>query len=344
MNKVGYVFHPVYLEHDTGAHIENSSRLKSVITHLEKTGVLSELIAVSPRAATTGEIASVHDLTYIAYVNYVSRKGGAWLEVDTVISGKSFDAATCAAGGLIEATRAVVDGKIDSAFALVRPPGHHATFDRAEGFCIFNNIAIAANYALDTYHLERIAIIDFDVHHGNGTQRTFYSDPRVLYVSTHQFPHYPGTGRVEDTGEDAGKGTTLNIPLPVGCGDDQFKEVFHQLVVPAVRRYHPQLIMVSTGYDTHWADELAQMQMTTTGFGEIMLQIKQLADEFCRGKLVLTLEGGYHLEALATSVKATFDILLGKPSVTDGLGPSQRRITTPDIRPLINYVRQIHHL
>jgi len=344
MNKVGYVFDPIYLQHDTGYHVENASRLTSTMNYLEKTGLLSELVSVKARAATVSEIAAVHERGYISYVEYVCHKGGAWLDADTVVSGKTYGAALYAAGGVLTAVDAVVKGELDSAFALVRPPGHHATFDQSMGFCIFNNIAVAAKYALAEYKFERIAIIDFDVHHGNGTQEAFYSDPRVLYVSTHQFPHYPGTGRVEDTGTGEGKGTTLNIPMPVGCGDAQFNEVFNQLITPAVSRYHPQVILVSAGYDPHWADELAQMQMTTTGFAGTVKMIKQLADELCGGKLVFTLEGGYNLEALSTSIKATFDVLLGKPAIEDVLGPSKRNLPVPDISLLINQVKKVHKL
>jgi acetoin utilization deacetylase AcuC-like enzyme len=286
----------------------------------------------------------VHDRQYIAYIEYVARKGGAWLEVDTKMSPNSYDVAVYAAGGTISAVDAVMEGKVNSAFALVRPPGHHATFDRALGFCIFNNISIAAKYALPKYKSERIAIIDFDVHHGNGTQDAFYDNPRVLYVSTHQYPHYPGSGKAEDTGSGDGKGTILNVPLPAGCGDAEYLTVFEKIIVPAIHRYNPQLILVSAGYDIHWADELSQMQVTTTGIAEMVRFIKQLADELCQGRLVLTLEGGYHLEALSTSIKATFDMLLGKPNIEDKLGPPKRRYSNPDIVPLLKQLKAIHQL
>jgi acetoin utilization deacetylase AcuC-like enzyme len=342
--KVGYVFDPIYLAHDTGAHVENASRLTTTMSHLEKTGLLSELVGIKPRPATVEEIAAIHERQYIAYIDYVARKGGAWLEVDTVMSGRSYDAAICAAGGAIKATESVLDGELNSCFALVRPPGHHATYDRPMGFCIFNNIAVATKYALLKYNLGRIAIIDFDVHHGNGTQEAFYSDPHVLYISTHLYPHYPGSGRVDETGINEGKGATLNIPLPVGCGDVQYMEAFKQVIIPAVRRYAPKLIMVSAGYDAHWADELAQMNVTTTGFSEMVKIIVQLAEELCDCKIVFVLEGGYHLEALSTSVKATFDVLLGKPAIDDVLGPSKRRLATPDISALISQIKCIHEL
>ena len=212
------------------------------------------------------------------------------------------------------------------------------------GFCIFNNIAVAAKYALKQYNLERIAIIDFDVHHGNGTQEAFNDDPRVLYASIHQYPHYPGTGKAEDTGSPTGQGTILNVPMPAGSGDPEYLSVFEKIVVPVVRRYQPQLIMVSAGYDTHWSDELAQMQMTTTGIAGIVSFIKQLADEYCGGKIVIALEGGYNLEALSTSIKATFDVLMGKTEIEDKMGPPKRRVSNPDVLALIRQLKAIHQL
>ena len=344
MNKVGYVYDPIFLQHDTGYHVENPSRLTSIMSYLEKTGTLVELIPVKARAASVDEIAMVHDRQYIAYIEYVAKKGGAWLEVDTVMSPKSFDAAIFAAGGLMEATDLVLNGELNSAFALVRPPGHHATHDRALGFCIFNNIAIAAKHVMLKYDLDRIAIIDFDVHQGNGTQEAFNETSHVYYISTHQYPHYPGTGRVEEIGTGEGKGFTLNIPMPAGCGDNEYLSIFREVIVPATRRYNPQLILVSAGYDIHWADELSQMETTTTGISEMVKIIKQLADELCGGKLVFTLEGGYHLEALSTSVKATFDILLGKHEIQDKVGKSKHKVSPPDISRLIKQIKEIHNL
>jgi acetoin utilization deacetylase AcuC-like enzyme len=342
--KVGYVYDPIYLQHDTGYHVESPSRLTAIMNYLDKTGALTELIEVKPRAATTDELAAVHDRQYITYVEYVARKGGAWVDADTILSSKSFDAAVFAAGGIIRAVETVMDGQLDSCFGLVRPPGHHATSDRSMGFCIFNNIAIAAKYALARYNLEHIAIIDFDVHQGNGTQEAFYDNPHVMYVSTHQFPYYPGTGRVEETGTGEGKGNILNIPLAAGCGDAEYLQVFREVIVPKVRQYKPQLVMVSAGYDIHWIDELAQMQVTTTGIAEMVRMIKGLAEEFCSGRMVIALEGGYHLEALSTSVKATFDVLLGKPRIEDILGPPKKRVSNPDVLGLIRQLKEVHHL
>jgi acetoin utilization deacetylase AcuC-like enzyme len=260
------------------------------------------------------------------------------------MSPDSYDAALYAAGGAIKAAEAVMKGEVNSAFALVRPPGHHATPKRAMGFCLFNNIAIAAKYALSKFGLERIVIIDFDVHHGNGTQEVFYDNPQVLYASTHQYPHYPGTGSIEEIGSGEAKGTVVNIPLPGGCGDAEYQQVFEQIIVPVAKRFKPQLILVSAGYDLHWADELALMQVSVTGFAQMVKIIKGLADELCGGRLVFSLEGGYNLAALAASVKATFEVLLGNTDIEDPLGQTQYQRSAPDITPLIKAIKELHNL
>ena len=342
--EVGYVYDPIYLKHDTGQHVENAKRLEAIMSHLEQTGLKQQLTPIKPRAATVEELSLVHRKEYISHIQDAAQRGGGWLDADTVMSSNSYEAAIYAAGGLIRATEAVMDGELDSAFGLVRPPGHHATSQRAMGFCLFNNIAIAAKYALAKYKLERILIIDFDVHHGNGTQATFYDDPQVLYTSTHEYPFYPGTGDIDETGAGEAKGTTVNIPLPGGCGDGEYLSVFEQIIVPAARRFNPHLILVSAGYDTHWADGLALMQLSVTGFAQIVKIIKGLADELCGGHLVFTLEGGYNLSALATSIKATFDVLLGNASIEDPLGQAPQRFATPSIASLITAIKEIHNL
>ncbi|MBI4187171.1 MAG: histone deacetylase [Chloroflexi bacterium] len=342
--KVGFVYDAVYLKHDTGEHVENPRRLQAIMSRLEESGLKQRLVSLAPRPATTDELMLVHDEQHIAHIQEVAQRGGGWLDLDTVMSADSYEAALYAAGGSITAVEAVMNGDVDSAFALVRPPGHHATPGRAMGFCLFNNVAIATRYALDKYGPERAAIVDFDVHHGNGTQDAFYSEPRVLYISTHQYPHYPGTGSMTETGAGDAAGTTLNVPLPAGCGDREYLQVFEQVIIPAVRRFSPQLILVSAGYDTHWADQLAMMQVTTTGFALLVRAIKELADKLCHGRLTFNLEGGYNLAALAASVKATFDVLMGDTDIEDPLGQPQRRFQAPDLARLISSIKRIHHL
>jgi acetoin utilization deacetylase AcuC-like enzyme len=340
--KVGFVYDPIYLQHDTGQHVENAARLEAIVSCLNETGLAHQLTPITPRAASVEELSLVHDRQYISYIYDVAQRGGGWLDPDTVMSAGSYEAAVYAAGGAITATEAVISGDVQSAFALVRPPGHHATPRRAMGFCLFNNLAIATKYALDKYSLERIAIIDFDVHHGNGTQETFYDSPQVLYISTHEYPFYPGTGGFDETGSGMAMGTKVNIPLPAGCGDNEYLQAFEQIIVPVVGRFAPQLIFVSAGYDCHWADPLALMEVTTIGFARMVKIITGLANEFCGGRMVLCLEGGYHLKALAYSVAATFDVLLGQ-EVSDPVGqPPQPR--TSDIGSLMGVVKRLHHL
>ena len=341
---VGYVYDPIYLKHETGYHPENAQRLEAIMAHLEETGLIEQLTAIKPRPATVEELTYVHQTSYVSRIQDAASRGGGWLDGDTVMSPDSYDAALYAAGGAIEATDAVISGRLNNAFALVRPPGHHATAMAAMGFCLFNNIAIAAQHALKKHKMEKVAIIDFDVHHGNGTQEAFYNNPQVLYISTHQYPHYPGTGTVSETGSGTAEGTTVNIPLPGGSGDDEYCEVFEQIVVPVVRRFHPELILVSAGYDLHWKDRLAMMEVSTAGFAEMIRTIKGLADELCHGKIVITLEGGYNLKALATSVKATFDVLLGNSDIEDPIGQPEHRWAAPDITLLIKEIKEKHNI
>jgi acetoin utilization deacetylase AcuC-like enzyme len=212
------------------------------------------------------------------------------------------------------------------------------------GFCLFNNVAIAARYAQQRHGLERVLIIDFDVHQGNGTQEAFYDDPDVLYFSTHQYPFYPGTGDVGETGSGAGRGATVNVPLPAGCGDDQYRQVYREILIPVARRFQPELILLSAGYDAHWADQIAMMEMSIRGFADIVTIINELVDELCGGRLLITLEGGYHLEALAYGVKATLDVLLGNSDVDDPLGQPRYSRQARSIDPLLDRVRRVHRL
>jgi acetoin utilization deacetylase AcuC-like enzyme len=212
------------------------------------------------------------------------------------------------------------------------------------GFCLFNNIAIAAEQALARYKLEHILIIDFDVHHGNGTQEIFYERSEVMYISTHEYPFYPGSGSVEETGRGTARGTTVNIPLPAGCGDSEYIQVFEQIIIPAAQRFKPQLILVSAGYDAHWAEEIALMQVSVSGFREMVKIIQGLADELCSGHLVFCLEGGYNLSALAASVKATFDVLLGNTTTDNPLGQPTHGSKAPKIDSLIRAIKEVHAL
>jgi acetoin utilization deacetylase AcuC-like enzyme len=337
--RVGIVYDPVYLEHDTGIHVENSERLVSIMKLLKENGVEDKCKMLQPRNATVDELSLVHATEYITRIQKMSENGGGRLDFDTVVSSGTYKAAVLAAGGVIEATEAVLNHKVKHAFALVRPPGHHATCWQGKGFCIFNNIAVAAKYVLSNYDINRILIVDFDVHHGNGTQDAFYADPNVFYFSTHEYPLYPGTGHLDETGIREGTGYNVNIPMVAGWGDDEYQAIYEDVLAPLAIKYKPQLIMVSAGYDAHWADNLALMQMSVSGFARIAEIIKLLADKLCDGKLVFTLEGGYHLEAIAYSVSATLNILHGNKEIEDPLGKREAKIKYNDFHKFLNMIK-----
>lgn len=339
---VGFFYHSQYLEHDTGSHPESSDRLLHTISLLESEGVLDRLVQIAPHPAAIEQIGRVHTTQYIRRVRELAERGGGMADPDTMVSPGSYLAALVAAGGVIEASQSVWEGRMSHAFALVRPPGHHATPSKAMGFCLFNNVAIAARHLLATTECRRILITDFDVHHGNGTQDAFYSDGNVLYFSTHQMPLYPGTGRTSETGEGSGKGLTVNVPLPPGCGDIEYLRVYKDVFTPLARRFQPDLILVSAGFDAHWADPLASECVTVSGYATLSRLIRDLADELCQGRVVFTLEGGYDLRALSYSVKATLEVLLGDETIDDPIGGPKTSGKRLDIEGVIAEVKRIH--
>jgi acetoin utilization deacetylase AcuC-like enzyme len=340
----GYVYDPIYLEHDMRGHPESQQRLRTILRVLEEQHMLERLTPIPAVPVSMERLERCHTRTYIEQVQRVARQGGGHLDADTYVRPASYEAALMAAGGVVEATRTVLDGDVDNAFALVRPPGHHALRGRGMGFCLFNNVAVAARYALTERSLDRVLIVDFDVHHGNGTQDEFYDDPTVMYISTHQYPYYPGTGYWNETGRGDGVGSIVNVPLSGGVGDEGFARILAEIVGPAAWRFQPQLVLVSAGYDAHWDDPLAYMQLSIGGYTAIARMLKELAAELCDGRLVFTLEGGYHLEALAYSVLNAFAVLLGDENwrLVDPLGPSPRPERPVD--DVIARVKQVHGL
>ena len=337
----GYSYDPITLEHDTGRHPENAQRLSAVMAHLQSVGLISHLLHIHSEPATLREIGRIHSLDMIEQVRTLAEGGGGQIDLDTVLSARSYGAALAAAGATIAAARAVLSGLVESAFALVRPPGHHATRDRSMGFCLFNNVAIAGATVLAERRISRLAIVDYDVHHGNGTQQAFETDPSVLYISTHQSPHYPGTGSWRDTGRGAGRGSCLNIPLPAGTGDAGYCLAFERLVRPALERFGPELILVSVGYDAHWADPLASMLISLSGYRSLADILIRLAGDVCGGRIAFVLEGGYDLAVLAHGVSGTVSAMLGLP-YPDALGTSPE--TETDVDALLTRIGRLHGL
>ena len=338
-----YAYDPLYLEHDLPGHPESRARLERVLAELTRAGLLARMVAISPRPAEEALLAKVHRPSYIATVRRIAEGGGGYLDADTYLGPRSYDAAVLAAGGVVELVRAVLEGRAGNGFALVRPPGHHATPDHGMGFCLFNNIAVAARAALDEYGLARVLIVDWDVHHGNGTQDAFYASPQVFFFSTHQYPFYPGTGHWREVGTGKGRGYTANVPLPAGVGDVGFRRIFAELLTPLAERFRPELILLSAGYDAHWSDPLAGLRLSLAGYWEMARSVVSLADVLCEGRLVATLEGGYNLDVLAHGVADTCRALLHDPAPgPDPLGPFPR-----DERPadeVVGAVRALHGL
>ena len=312
MGKTGLVYHPAYLEHDMGAgHPESPNRLRAILQQLERSGTRARLSAIEPRTAEDHWIMQVHTPDYVASLKKQAPSSGrVSLDPDTSMSPGSLQAAYLAAGGALAAVDAIMAGAVDHAFCAVRPPGHHAEAGRAMGFCLLNNVAIAARYAQKQYGLARVLIVDWDVHHGNGTQHSFDDDPSVLFFSTHQYPHYPGTGRATETGRGAGAGSMINVPMEPGEGDEAYRAIFLKSLVPAADAFKPEFVIISAGFDAHRDDPLAGMGLTEEGYAELTTIVTGIARRHAQGRLLSSLEGGYHLMALAASVDRHLQALL----------------------------------
>jgi len=313
MTKVGIVHDPRYQSHETGAmHPESPERLRAIERMLQSEGLLPKLVEIAPHAARAEDILLVHDKEHYDEVARSSEQAGVYLDGDTFAGPRSFEAAMLAAGGLLEAADRVLEGEVERSFAMVRPPGHHAEREYAMGFCLFNNVGIAAEHLVRRRHLKRVAVVDFDVHHGNATQHMFYDRPDVFYISTHRYPFYPGTGSADEKGSGAGAGYTLNLPLRAASNDEDYRQAFETGVLPALRAYRPEILLVSAGFDAHRRDPLGGMSVTDAGFRYMAEALEKVAEDCCQGRTVYVLEGGYDLEGLAGGVREVFKVLLEK--------------------------------
>jgi acetoin utilization deacetylase AcuC-like enzyme/formylglycine-generating enzyme required for sulfatase activity len=310
--KTGFVYDDIYLEHKTTpGHPESPARLTAILEKLKADGVYAQLVPLTPQAASLERIQAIHSPKYVERVRTSCETGEEYLDSpDVPISRKSYAAALTAAGGVLRAVDAVMRGEVANAFCAVRPPGHHAMADRAMGFCIFNNVAIGTRYVQQQYGLSKVLIVDWDVHHGNGTQAAFYDDPTVLYFSIHQSPFYPGSGTEAEKGRGKGLNHTINVPLPSGSGDKEYLEAFEQKLRPAALAFAPQFVFISAGFDAHENDKLGGMHVTTECYGKLSRIVKGIADQCCQGRLVAVLEGGYGLQGLADSVETHIRVLM----------------------------------
>ena len=302
--KTAYIYDPVFLDHDTGmGHPETSQRLVSAHTHLASQDFFGKLTLFTPRDAEIEWVGTIHQPGYIERVKSSCETGMRMIDTpDVQVCSESYNVSIKATGSLLELADRVMSGEVDNGFAMVRPPGHHAENSTAMGFCLFNSVAIAARYLQLQHHLERILILDWDVHHGNGTQHAFEEDPDVLYISLHQYPHYPGTGALYETGIGKGEGATLNCPMSIGSGDTAYREAFKEKILPATRNFNPDAILISAGFDAHHADPLASIRLDTESYGWMTREMMSLAEKYCEGRLISVLEGGYDFKALAESV------------------------------------------
>lgn len=305
MGKTAYLFDPIYLEHQTEwGHPERAERLIAIDSLLQSKPYYQELVRVKPRRADIKHIELVHDPAYVRRAREEIERGDEYFDsMDTSVCTRSYEVALYAAGGALAMCDLVMEGKADYGFCAVRPPGHHAERDYAAGFCIFNNVAIAARYLQTRHKLKRIAIVDWDVHHGNGTQHMFEKDRSVLYASLHQFPYYPGTGSLMEKGREDGIDFTLNIPMDAGSGDAEYRVAFKDRIVPALDDFKPEFILISAGFDAHRNDPLAGIDLSTGIFGEFTIMLMEVAALHAENRVVALLEGGYNLDSLAASVE-----------------------------------------
>jgi len=310
--KTGFVYDEIYLHHKTGSwHPERPERLTAIVARLKERGLYPQLALISPAPAPVEWITAIHSPQYVEQVRKTCQDGGGLMDAgDTPVSPESYEAALRAAGGVMAAVDAVMEGKVRNAFCAVRPPGHHALRAKAMGFCLFNNVAIGTRYAQKKHHLAKILIVDWDVHHGNGTQEAFYQDGTILQFDIHRHPFYPGSGTADEKGAGKGLGFKINVPVPVGSGDETYKKAFEEQLKPAALAFKPDFVFISAGFDAAAGDPLGGMKVTPEGYAALTRIVRDIADSCCQGRIVAVLEGGYDLEGLAKSVEAHLRVLM----------------------------------
>jgi len=337
--KTGIVKDSRYLQHTAGAsHPESPERLASVYEMLDNPNMSWKYIPIEPREASHDEIAYVHTASYIDYIASTAGKSHVILDPDTMTSPETYEIAKLAVGGTCNAIDAVMTGEVDNAFAFVRPPGHHAGAGNSAGFCVFNNVAIGAMHAMKKHGLKRILIVDWDLHHGNGTQKIFDADRRVMYFSTHQYPYYPGTGGLLEIGEGQALGYTINVPLRHGAVNGTFISAFRKILEPVAQAFRPELILVSAGFDTHAQDPLGGMRVTPDGFAAMARVLLNIADQCCSGRMVAVLEGGYHVMGLTRSVKAMLEEMFDETYCTEQMLAAMEQEADENNKPVIRSV------
>ena len=339
--KTGIVKDMRYMEHNMGDfHPESPKRIEAIYQMIEK-DISFPYLTIEPRAATEEEIQWVHTSSYVSKIKATSGKERVALDPDTSTSARSYEVALLAAGGVLKAIELILQGKVQNGFAFIRPPGHHAEASRAMGFCLFNNVAVGAEYLLRKHNHKRILIVDWDLHHGNGTQNSFYDRNDVLYFSTHQYPHYPGTGHWSETGQGDGKGFTINIPLSPGKTDNDYLYIFEKLLSPIAEKFQPDFILVSAGFDIYEGDPLGGMQITAEGFGALAHALMRLADKHCKDRLLFALEGGYNLLGLSTGSKEVLLQLSGQKK-SSGIQPDASQAAQRELQPIFENLKKFY--
>jgi acetoin utilization deacetylase AcuC-like enzyme len=329
-------------EHSLEGHPENAGRMTAIMRLLESTAILDDVVMLDAVPASREQLLRVHSTELVASVERASRIGGGRLDPDTYCTTSSYHEARLAAGTTCLAADMIMRGQAENGFALVRPPGHHAERGRVGGFCLFNNVAVAARQVQEQHSAQRIAILDYDVHHGNGTQAIFYEDPTVFYISLHMFApfFYPGTGSAQEIGRGEGRGTTLNVPFGARAGDEAYSLALEDLIEPVIANFNPDMILVSAGFDAHWQDPLAAAAMSLVGYAQMSRKIVDMAEQYCSGRVLFVLEGGYHFQALSHGVLNVLYALTGDDKVSDPLGPSP--YSSPDVTNLLAQLKRLH--